>query len=216
MKRLSIALLTATIGVSGVTVGAAEVCGVDFKEVWAAKVKAIQQWNKSHASYVARHHLDNPALEANTRRMKERARKALEVMCGSRLDSDLSGVFGDNYSGGRDLTDSTSRDLPAYMEAEEPISLTALIAQEEYPTYDNPNVAYEGSAGGLGYWPWGYPTYFPIVQSGGTRTPSFPVGPTIPNPVGPIAATPESGTFVLSAVPMLALCLLGRKKKGDL
>jgi len=199
MKRLSIALLTATIGVSGVTVGAAEVCGVDFKEVIRKEVKAIQAWNLKHPAYVKAHHLDRD-MSANTRRMKERARKALEVMC-----AQADGIVGGIDSPVVGVLQHSEMDLPG-AEGYGSVSLeekplTGMISKVDYPLYDNPSRSYTDDSGyGPGYSWFGGGGYV------GGRPSAPPVTPPVMTPV------PEPSGLALSAVPMLAL-MAARKRK---
>jgi hypothetical protein len=191
-RSVSICLLSVSLGMPAVI---AETCHVDFKEVWAKKVAAIKAWNKSHASYVAQHHLDRD-MSANTRRMKERARKALEVMCAIPNGGLLAGDSGNDLisselhwmAQGPYVGASPFHDLGD----DERVALgSGLIAAVDYPTYDSPSRALPETPGYGGFGGW----YGSAGYIGGV--PSAP-------PVTPIAPTPEPSTFALLAIGIAA------------
>jgi hypothetical protein len=206
MKRLAtVALLSVSLGTASVV---SETCHVDFKEVWARKVKAIQAWDKSHASYVARHHLDRD-MSAQTARMKERARKALEVMCaqaedvaagsplvpgGPSVDSGMEGIADRSLLVALDVEDSPQQ----------------MIQEEEYPTYATTSRDLADGSSGTG-------PYFPGWYAGGGLLPSRGAENITPSPsVIPVAPAPEPSTLALTFAPLLLLAIRRLKKTAQL
>jgi hypothetical protein len=162
-------------------------------------VKAIQAWNHAHPAYVVKHHLDRD-MSAQTARMKERARKALEVMCGTR-DEGLVGASGIDGSG---LVAGQPVLAVAIPKAGDGMDFAAetpqqMIQEEEYPTYETterspvvdqqygPNSGFPGWFAG-----WGG-----AYGSGGNSGHAAP-------PVTPIAPTPEPSTLALLAIGIAA------------
>jgi hypothetical protein len=207
MKRsLSLVLLTVSLGMPAVI---AETCHVDFKEVWARKVAAIKAWDLKHPAYMKAHHLDRD-MSDQTRRMKERAGKALEVMCaqvedvaagsplvpgGPSVDSGMEGIADRSLLVALDVEDSPQQ----------------MIQEEEYPNYEatRRDSLVDGERGSYP----GFPGWF----GGGGYLPGGGRGTaTAPPPVVPIAETPEPSTLALTFAPLLLLAIRRLKKTAQL
>lgn len=199
---LSILALSISLGIPSV-IAISETCHVDFKQVWADKVRKIQEWNRKHPKYVQRHHLDRD-MSAEARRLKEQARKSLGVAC------EIGSIPVDTGSsvrmvGGRDFA-AHSEYIPesgaSYLDmAQEEIQ--GLIPPVDYPVYNISSMVYTSN---LGPWPIGAGWF----SGGGYLPVGYPSQPS--GPGTPIAPTPETGTFGLLMIGMGFLIIRSVRK----
>lgn len=182
-------------------VASSETCRtVAFETVWKAKVAAIMAFNKAHPDYVKKHNLTRD-MSAQTRRLKEQARKSLERQC--------AGSFDDISAENNDWVQQYFKSKEYHKDPEmatEPSTLNQLIEPEEYPVYVNPEVVAKASfpdqqygMGGLGAMWW---------SASGVA-----IGPgDLSNT--PIAPTPEPSSFVMLGMGLFGLAWNTRPDSG--
>lgn len=205
MKRsLSICLLSVSLGMPAVSVGAAAavVC-----------VTHSPEWQKFKAKITKHQVLDHKPSPATIRKwtaynkaMLAKLDKQLEVMCG-----EVGSISGDGFRDGdvgfvsRSDGGSSFLGFSGDLEGDSEGQLIALVAAVDYPTYDNPSRALPEAPGYPGFGGW----YGSAGYIGGG-------GNSVPPPVVPIAPTPEPSTLALTFAPLLFLAIRRLKKTAQL